>query len=891
MPGPWDKYAQPQQGAAPKLVPLAPPDPFKVRDQELQEEAAARAREDQQFQRQKFEREMAEKAKDPKTTEGQKLSAGYYARALRAHKGYGQGVGPRPVAAQVGINMLPDALQPIVDANTGSERRGADNYMEEFVRAKLRKESGATIPPDELAKEYRVYFPIAGDGPEDIERKRQLREQVIEGLKVSAGEEANNVGMVPIDMGGEALGPGKRLPPEKEQELIALVNSGATPEQIDAFLKQFGLRSPNAGKEQTSSALDYSKIDAPVQAQIDAKMQANGGAGAAGVMGAVDAATFGLSDEITAGGNAFVGALQGEGSLSDLYRQNIGVERGYRNQLQNQHSGAYLGGQLLGGLAIPVGAGASGVGQFAKIGAAQGGAYGFGSAEGNPIERLPGAAIGAGIGMGAGAALGYAAPHVGNALSKFARPVTQEAQAARPIIEAGQRRQVPVREYDVRPDKRIDRGVAMTSERGGPIIRAADDADREAMEAAIARDLGGDLTPGDRFKVGDMTQDVLSRSRKDKGDEAKKYYTAAEKLAGPTRLFPQRAIAKIDEQIAELEADGPKSNRELIAYLKDKRDDLSRDGGLSIQSLRRQRTNMRGEINARNLGMTDAERRIGMVLDAAAEDIGSGLTGRAQELFRKGDQIWAERSRFTRQIMERLVGPRDNPHSPEVTAARLESWLKSDFGRARRVVAEMTPDERMELAAASAANLGRDSKGNFSISLFLNHTSGKGKQSQMSPQSMRLIFGEDGMRAIADLRALASAKVAGASEINNSKTGNIVQRVGRGLRTLLLSGFGFATGGPVGAIAAPVVQAHFSKMGQERLARMLTNPDFTKWLRSTPESASPEVINRHFARLNAVAARNPVLAGDAKALQQALMESFTQRAAASESDQGRENNE
>jgi hypothetical protein len=385
-----------------------------------------------------------------------------------------------------------------------------------------------------------------------------------------------------------------------------------------------------------------------------------------------------------------------------------------------------------------------------------------------------------------------------------------------------------------------------------------------------------------------MTQGALDRSRKTKGTQAGKSYDLAEKLAGDVKLTPQRAISEIDNQIAELEAAGPKSNKELIGYLKDKRDDLSRDGGLSIQSLRSQRTNMRGEISTRNLSQTDADRRIGKVLEAAAEDINSGLSGRAQQAFRKADQEWAERSRFTKQVMGHLVGPRDNPLSPEVTAARLEAWMKKDFGRARRVVAEMAPDERKELAAAYASNFGRDSKGNFSISLFLNHTSGKGKQSTMSPQSMRLVFGDDGVRAIEDLRALASAKVAGASEINSSKTGNVVQRVGRGLRGLLLSALGFAGGGPVGAVVAPMAGSMLKKLGQERTARMLTNPDFTKWLRQTPDSADPKVINRHFARLTTIAERNTVMAADAKALQQTLADAFAQspgRAAASQDEQ------
>ena len=132
------------------------------------------------------------------------------------------------------------------------------------------------------------------------------------------------------------------------------------------------------------------------------------------------------------------------------------------------------------------------------------------------------------------------------------------------------------------------------------------------------------------------------------------------------------------------------------------------------------------------------------------------------------------------------------------------------------------------------------------------------------------------MKAISDLRAIFKAKQAAASETNYSKTGNAVQSVGRGLRSLLFAGIGAQTGGVAGAVVAPAASGWIARIGEKRAARLLTNPDFTKWLRQTPETMSPEVINRHFERLNKIASREQSFLMDVKALQDYLRSALSQ---------------
>jgi hypothetical protein len=57
------------------------------------------------------------------------------------------------------------------------------NAATNWIRANLRKESGAAIGVDEAKQEYSTYFPIPGDTKETIEQKRQLRQQTAESVK------------------------------------------------------------------------------------------------------------------------------------------------------------------------------------------------------------------------------------------------------------------------------------------------------------------------------------------------------------------------------------------------------------------------------------------------------------------------------------------------------------------------------------------------------------------------------------------------------------------------------------------------------------------------------------------------------------------------------------
>jgi hypothetical protein len=69
----------------------------------------------------------------------------------------------------------------------------------DWVRAKLRKESGAVIGDDEMLEEIRTYFPQPGEGAEVSEQKRKARKQAEEQLRITAGLPAGDPGLPPAE--------------------------------------------------------------------------------------------------------------------------------------------------------------------------------------------------------------------------------------------------------------------------------------------------------------------------------------------------------------------------------------------------------------------------------------------------------------------------------------------------------------------------------------------------------------------------------------------------------------------------------------------------------------------------------------------------------------------
>lgn len=196
------------------------------------------------------------------------------------------------------------------------------------------------------------------------------------------------------------------------------IDKKSTPSQLRAMMRAFGHDLANA--EEIVAARDKGL---GVNKDIDYRLRkipknADGAVGAA-ARGVTDPVNF--LDEAGAIVDTFGGTSGRENiwnsdrSFLDVLYGNIDQNRSIIQADERDHFGARLGGQLASGLLIPIGAGPRTVAALAKWGAAEGAVAGLGAGEGNLLQRLPNAAVGAGLGV----ATGYSLGRVGEAVSPY----------------------------------------------------------------------------------------------------------------------------------------------------------------------------------------------------------------------------------------------------------------------------------------------------------------------------------------------------------------------------------------------------------------------------------------------------------------------------------------
>lgn len=86
--------------------------------------------------------------------------------------------------------VLRDTVVPGQDIRNSITPSGTQAYRQianQWIRAKLRKESGAVIGPEEMESEFRTYFPQVGDGAEVLKLKSASRDEATKGMIAESG--------------------------------------------------------------------------------------------------------------------------------------------------------------------------------------------------------------------------------------------------------------------------------------------------------------------------------------------------------------------------------------------------------------------------------------------------------------------------------------------------------------------------------------------------------------------------------------------------------------------------------------------------------------------------------------------------------------------------------
>lgn len=135
-----------------------------------------------------------------KPTDTERVASGYYDRMASAEKimqpiestAGKPGIRESVMMAGGGAGEMAANALPEIMGGRSADRQSYRQAQEDWVRAKLRKESGAVIAKEEMAQEIRTYFPQVGDSAQVVAQKANARKIAANSMKTAAGPVAND---------------------------------------------------------------------------------------------------------------------------------------------------------------------------------------------------------------------------------------------------------------------------------------------------------------------------------------------------------------------------------------------------------------------------------------------------------------------------------------------------------------------------------------------------------------------------------------------------------------------------------------------------------------------------------------------------------------------------
>lgn len=125
----------------------------------------------------------------PKASDAEQLTSGYAKRMAEAEKVLSANTGGQtPGLTETAIARSPT----LANLARPEERQRYHQAQEDWVRAKLRKESGAVIADEEMAREIRTYFPQIGDKASVIAQKAAARKTAMSAMDQASGPARGN---------------------------------------------------------------------------------------------------------------------------------------------------------------------------------------------------------------------------------------------------------------------------------------------------------------------------------------------------------------------------------------------------------------------------------------------------------------------------------------------------------------------------------------------------------------------------------------------------------------------------------------------------------------------------------------------------------------------------
>ena len=519
----------------------------------------------------------------------------------------------------------------------------------------------------------------------------------------------------------------------------------------DQFIDEFGLNStqraeleaeyqrelaPNSAHSGTVARREFA-TEHPVLANVDAFGRS-----------AANALTLGLADRIA-------GTMSGSGA--EFQHAITGDD--WQNRTLST-----LGGTLVGGSRLPLG---TGLPAQTGLGALYGGVYNYNATDGTQAERLQAGAGGALAGGAISSLVGIGLRAAGR--GGGGTPGNVE------LVRAAERQGVDLMPADVGGPltRRATGGTGQTLFGSGQVIRGAQRTENQVGNRVdeIAREEG---TPVRQEVLGDRTRETLEGFNNRSGRYGQNLYASARDMSQDTLLNGSGAFRNLNGQIREL-SETPTTSAPLISGLNRLRDDIATDEGLrslSVDGIRRLRSNVRSEAQTESLRSTDYQRRATQVLDDLSADIERQLPAEAAREFRRADNLWRERLDFIDDVENNILGP-SNDRSAEAVARRLIGMSRGDSARFRRVLETVPAEEAGIIRGSVIQELGRATDGSpnaggFSLDRFLTNYEG------LPDRTRELLFRGQSRADVEDLISVARARREASGYINRSGTGGAV---------------------------------------------------------------------------------------------------------------------
>jgi hypothetical protein len=330
-------------------------------------------------------------------------------------------------------------------------------------------------------------------------------------------------------------------------------------------------------------------------------------------------------------------------------------------------------------------------------------------------------------------------------------------------------------------------------------------------------------------------------------DRIGQIYDKAAQIAGDVRVTPERTVAELDRNIAQL-AEVP-GGAEGAAYLKSLRDEIANNfpDGVTIQGFRGMRTALRDRFFKDGLRGSDLERRVNGVVDMVSEDLTQSLISQgkagAASLFKKADGDWRQRAEMIDNTIIPIIG-RKGEKSGEQVAKALQAAAQGNGARFSQFVKALPPEEAGNVRASLIEGLGRAKSGAqnaegdaFSFASFLTNWT------NISKTARGALFEEGDRQAIERLARVSNQVKEAAKYANSSNTGNVVVNAGTGA---------YAIADPLGGFLG--VAATWG------LGKALAAPGVARVVAGMATSRSPGQAKDAVKRLTDIAAKNPAVA-------------------------------